>query len=275
MAFLTTNPSPFLVNVPEFQNVVTSATGSTTSGLSNTVNDLLTYVNTTNSAISINTIGSQTNGSITFTSDINLSNAIITFLGSNLLGSNAINGVANYLAFQVSGVERARLTANGFGIGTTAPSARLDVAGSALIASTLGVRNPATLAALDVSGGAIIRGALYVSSFGLVSPALGDIYADGDITANGFFYPSDPLLKTNIRPYVPIGLPDPVEFTWRSNGHRDIGVLATQMELLEPACVSRAPAGHLTVDYSKLCVLLLAEVHTLKTQVSTLNARIS
>jgi hypothetical protein len=252
MAFLTTNPSPFIINVPEFQNVITSATGNSGfSGLSNSVNDLLTYINTANSQLNINTIGSSTTGNITFTSNINLSNSVITFSGSNLLGSNTLNGPAGFLAFQVNGVERARLTATGLGIGTTVPQLPL-----------------------EVQGGAIIRGPLYVSSFGAVSSATGNIIASGDIFANGFFYPSDSRLKKDISVYESPGLPTPVEFTWRGSGEHDIGVLADDLLEIEPLCVTRAPSGFLTVDYAKLSVLLLAEVRTLKTQMSTVMARL-
>jgi hypothetical protein len=275
MAFLTTNPSPFIINVPELQNVQNSATGASgLSALSNTINDILTFINTANSQININTIGAGTNGSITFTSNINLSNSEITFLGSNLLSSNVLNGPGNFIAFQVSGVEQARLTATGFGIGTTAPALSLDVNGSAVISNSLGIGASNPLLPLDVLGGAIVRGPLYVSSFGAVSSQTGNIIASGDMFANGFFYPSDPLLKRDVLPYISPGLPTPVEFNWRSNGERDIGVLADEVSRLEPACVNRSPAGTLTVDYAKLTVLLCAEVRTLKNQISTLTARL-
>jgi hypothetical protein len=308
MAFLTTNPSPFIINIPELQNVQTSATGSGgLASLSNTVNDILNFVNTTNSQVNVNTIGSQTTGSVTFSNNINLSNSIISFLGSNLLGSNVLNGPANFLAFQVNGIEQARLTTTGFGIGTSAPSAKLSVNGNALITSniqagnayisnsvgigtsapaaqlhvvgdqyvtsTIGIGTTGGLVALDASGNAIVRGTLYVSSIGAAAP-YGDIIADGDLYANGNFYPSDPSLKTNVLPYTPIGLPDPVEFTWRSTGERDIGVLANQLADLEPACVKRAPNGNLHVDYGKLCVLLLAEIKSLKAEMTELRARL-
>ena len=275
MAFLTTNPSPFIINVPELQNVQTSATGSSgISALSNALNDILTYINTANSQININTIGSATSGSITFTSNINLSNAVITFLGNNLLGSNLINGPANFLAFQVNGIEQGRLTTTGFGLNTTNPLVKLDVNGNVRITSNLGIGTTTPAYPLDVSGGAVVRGPLYVSSFGATSSQTGNIIASGDVFANGFFYPSDPLLKHNVRSYISHGLPNPVEFNWRSNGERDIGVLADEIERLEPACVTRAPTGTLTVDYAKLTVLLCAEVRDLKNQISTLMARL-
>lgn len=275
MAFITTNPSPFIINIPELQNVQTSATGAGgLASLSNTVNDILTLINTANSQVNINTIGSQNAGSVTFTSNINLSNSIITFLGSNLLTSNSLNGPANYIAFQVSGVEQARLTQTGFGIGTTAPITNLHVNGSGYLSSNLGIATTTPQLPLDVYGGAIIRGPLYVSSFGAVSSQTGNIITTGDIFAQGFFYPSDPILKSNIRPYVPAGLPRPIEFEWIRSGARDIGVLADEVERLEPACVIRAPNGALNVDYPKLTVLLLAEVAELKSQMSTLMARL-
>jgi len=274
MAFLTTNPSPFLINVPELQNVVTSATGASGfSGLSNSVNDLLTLINTANSQLNINTIGSSTAGAITFTSNINLSNSLITFLGSNLLGSNTLNGPAGFIAFQVSGAEQARLTTTGLGLGTTTPSAKLSVNGSAYISGNIGIGMTTPELPLDVQGGAIIRGPLYVSSFGAVSSATGNIIASGDIFANGFFYPSDSRLKRDITAYETPKLPTPIEFTWRGTGERDIGVLAEDVLEIEPACVTRSPAGFLTVDYAKLSVLLLAEVRILKAQMSTVMAR--
>lgn len=275
MAFLTTNPSPFIINVPEFQNVLTSATGEAGfSGLSNSVNDLLTFFNTANSQLNINTIGSSTSGNITFTSNINLSNSVITFLGSNLLGSNILNGPAGYIAFQVNGVEQARLTTTGLGLGTITPAAKLSVNGSAIITSNLGIGVTAPELPLDVQGGAIVRGPLYVSSFGAVSSATGNIIASGDIFANGFFYPSDSRLKRDVSMYENPGLPTPIEFTWRGSGERDIGVLADDLLDIEPRCVTRSPAGFLTVDYAKLSVLLLAEVRTLKSQMSTVMARL-
>jgi hypothetical protein len=458
MAFLTTNPSPFIINVPELQNVQTSATGASGfTSLSNTINDILTYLNTANSQININTIGSQTSGAITFTSNINLSNSVITFLGSNLLGSNVLNGPANYIAFQVNGIEQARLTTTGLGIGVTNPAVKLDVNGTTRINGSLGIGTAtpnysldvvgsgrfsdtvyapfvrgSTISAstiysqnvyanafigavsygqnvvastftgemayistfsgetvyastvncglvyassvncglvyastfsgetvyastvncglvyastfsgetvyastvnsglvyastfsgetvyassvncglvfgstfggetvyastfngqsgllssigvgilapelpLDVQGGGIIRGPLYVSSFGALSSQTGNVIVSGDVFANGFFYPSDPLLKRDIRPYISHGLPEPVEFIWRSNGNRDIGVLANEIASLEPACVTRSVTGQLNVDYPKLTVLLLAEVRDLKAQMSTLMARL-
>lgn len=262
MAYLTTNPSPFLINVPELQNVLTSATGaSSTQALSNTLNDILNFIDTANSQVNINTIGSQTTSAVTFTSNINLSNSIIQFLGSNLLGSNTLNGPAGHLAFQVSGIERARLTTAGLTVGGP-------VTASGFITSDT-IPGPEFLN--DLSGAAIVRGPLYVSTFGAV---VGNIVASGTVTANGIVYPSDSRLKKNLVEYVSPGLPTPYRFDWRSSGEADIGVLADEVRILEPACVKTAANGMLTVDYPRLCVLLLAEVRDLKAKVQELTARL-
>lgn len=247
MAFITTNPSPFIINIPELQNVLTSATGGT--DLTTTLANLQALINTSDSSASVNSIGSANNGSITVKNDLNLSNASIQFQGLDLLTSNSINGTTAYLSLQVDSVEEARLTATGLGIATETP-----------------------IMPLDVNGNALVRQTFYVSTFGAapITP-LGDIYADGDVYARGVLLVSDPVLKKDVVPYILGGeLPDPVEFKWISNGERDIGVLATDVERLEPACVQRTPAGTLTVNYQKLVVLLLAEVKELKKQVRAL-----
>lgn len=136
MAFLTTNPSPFLINVPELQNVLTSAVGDV--GFSNTIIGLQTVINSANATANLNAIGSaDTTSAITIRNNLNLSNVGIEFLGSNLLTSNVLNGVNGYLAFQISGAEVARLTGTGFGIGTATPATSLDVSGPATIRGLL------------------------------------------------------------------------------------------------------------------------------------------
>ena len=60
----------------------------------------------------------------------------------------------------------------------------------------------------------------------------------------------------------------------RENTLSHVAVYKEHVAELEPACVTYAPSGSLNVDYSKLCVLLLAEVRELKSQMSTLTARL-
>lgn len=247
MSFLTTNPNPHILNLPTLQNVITSATGNS-SALTTFTTDLQNYVDTTNSSLKIDTIGLYTSSKsyITIKSGLNLSNAL--YINGNIaVSANAINGTGS-LALQVGTIEQARFTGGNFGIGTTTPTATL-----------------------DVNGSEVIRGSLYISTMGLpLSSTMGNLYADGDLYANGILYPSDPSLKTDIREFVSHGLPEAVRFRWKSTGKEDIGVLADDILRLEPVCVQKTRNGTLTVDYPKLVVLCLAEIKALKERVAML-----
>ena len=130
MSFITTNPNPFIINVPELQSVLQSATGATTDGVSYTE-----YIDTTTNAATFNSIGTYNSGTITITNDLNLSNANLYINDTPvLIGNNIINGNI-YSAFTVNNVEITRLNSNGFGIFTQTPAAALHINGSAIIQS--------------------------------------------------------------------------------------------------------------------------------------------
>ena len=244
MSFLLTNPSPYILNLPAMTNVANSATGGTSA---NFLASLSNAFDSATNSITTNGLAAFSGSNISVTNTLALSNVGVSFNGSNLLTSNAVNGRTS-LAFQVSGVEGARLTAVGLGIGVVSP-----------------------VAPLDVGGNAVVRGNLYISTMGAaVTPLIGNLIADGDIYANGNFYPSDPVLKQAVRPYVVDRLPEAVEFTWKATGLRDVGVLATDVYEIEPACVKSGATGHLNVDYAKLVVLCLAECKALRARVTEL-----
>lgn len=251
MAFLTTNPSPFIINQPELTNVITSATGF--GSLSNSVTDILSYVNTGNASVSVNTLGSFNTSAITVTNNLNLSNAGVFINNAPALNATTVNGTP-FLSLTVGQTEQARLTTTG-----------------------LGIKTPNPIAACDVNGNTVVRGALFVSSMGAaVTSTLGYVYADGDVYARSILYPSDPKLKTSVAPYKYTGvLPTPVSFQWIRSGAHDIGVLADEVEAIEPACVSRNARGERTVDYPKLVVLCLAELHVMRSTIASLNAKLS
>jgi hypothetical protein len=218
MSFLTTNPSPFLLNLPAIQNVATSATGKSV---------VPTLLNTTTNTLQINTITTVNNASyLTIQQNTNFSNATISMNGTQILTSNSLNGV-NSIAFQINGQEIGRINGTGFGMFTTTPTAPLHVVGDALIT--------------------------------------GNLYVRGTVN------PSDPKLKENIQPYTVGTLPDPVSFTWKSTGQRDIGVLATDVLGIEPACVETGN-GSMGVNYAKLVVLCLAELKSLRTQLQAMES---
>ena len=133
MSFITTNPNPYLVNVPELQSVIQSATGTTSGAVTFTE-----YIDTVTNAATFNSIASYNSGIITITSDLYLSNANIYVNDSPVIvGNNTINGYI-YTAFTVNNIELARLNSNGFGIFTQTPAAALHVNGSAIIQSDKG-----------------------------------------------------------------------------------------------------------------------------------------
>lgn len=254
MAFLTTNPNPFLLNVPELQNVITSANGAgsgAVASLSNSLNDILTYIDTTTATVSANNLTTYNAGAITVRNNLNIVNGSILMNDSDSLTSNSIYGT-QYLSIQIDAIERARVTPTGTGIGVNTP-----------------------LAALDIQGSEVIRGNLYISTMGVAyTSTIGNLYADGIVYTAGVVYPSDPILKTNIQPYISRGLPDPIEFTWKTTGARDIGVLATDMFAIDPVCVRSTSDGTLGVDYPKLTILCLAEIRTLHANMKALESTI-
>jgi hypothetical protein len=115
---------------------------------------------------------------------------------------------------------------------------------------------------------------LYVSTSASLLPTAGNVYADGTMYAQAFLTPSDPSLKTDVRPLVaPKRLPLPVEFTWIRSGVRDIGFLADDVAEVAPVCVSvDTMCGKQHVDYAKLVTLCMAEIHSLRTRVKALEA---
>ena len=212
-AFLTTNPSPFVLNLPAIQNVATSASG-----------DSVSLLDTATNTLRINTIASVNSSFLTIQTNTNFSNASIYMNETQSLTSNSLNGVGS-LAIQVDSQEIGRYTGTGMGIFTTAPTVPLHVIGDGIVTGTLQVGSIVTL--------------------------------------------SDPTLKENIQPYTVSNMPRAVSFTWKSTGKRDIGVLATDIQSIESACVETID-GSLHVNYSKLVVLCVAELTALRKNVADL-----
>lgn len=237
MSFLTTNPNPLILNLPSFQNVANSANG---------VSAQVSFLNTKTASLQINTIGTYQNASfLSITNNVNLVNSSLYINGTNTVNENSFNGTS-YVALQVNSQEQARVTSAGFGINTNAPTKTL-----------------------DVNGDAILRGNVHISNANT-----GNLYVDGKVFANSIYYTSDPSLKQNIRPYTNQKLPDAVTFEWKSTGLRDIGVLASDVQEIEPLCVHILPDGTRTVDYPKLVVLCLAELKSLQSTVKELTVKL-
>lgn len=224
MASLTTNPSPYTINIPELQNVATSASGVTDmAALTTSVNSVLEYIDVATGTVRANGIAAYTSGAaVEVTSPLNLSNgATITMNSIPSLTDNTVGG-NSYLGFTVNGSEYARLQNGG--------DLRLN-----------GTLHISTATATNVS-----------------------VYASGAMYATQFLTPSDPVRKRDIVPYSAKELPNVYEFKWKSTGARDIGVLASEVAAIEPVCVQTGPDGTQYVDYAKLVVLCLSEIKKLR-----------
>lgn len=135
MSFITTNPNPYIINVPELQGVLTSATGTTTA--EEALTTLAQYIDSTTNTGSFNFIQSFNSGNVVVTSDLYLSNAGLYVNDSPVIVSNnTLNGNL-YTAMTVNNVEIARFTSNGLGILTPTPTASLHVKGSVVFQSDI------------------------------------------------------------------------------------------------------------------------------------------
>lgn len=134
MASITTSPSPHVVNIFPFPNIITSATGNSAATDSNYVAALQNYINTANRSIKINTLSAYSGSNLTVTNNLLLSNSALY-----------INATS-------------RFNAAGLGVGTTNPAATLDVVGTALIRSTLSVSS-----SIYASGDLYANGVFYPS----------------------------------------------------------------------------------------------------------------
>jgi hypothetical protein len=121
----------------------------------------------------------------------------------------------------------------------------------------------------------IKNGNLYISSMGAaVTCSTSSVFCDGYVYSLGNVCPSDPTLKKEITPYTSIELPNPIRFTWKESGIKDIGFSATDVKQCVPEAVSLHPNGTQMVDYAKLVVTAIAEIRDLKAKVAELEKRI-
>jgi hypothetical protein len=122
--------------------------------------------------------------------------------------------------------------------------------------------NGSEYARLQNGGDLRLNGTLHIST--AATTANVSVYASGAMYATQFLTPSDPVRKRDIVPYSAKELPNVYEFNWKSTGARDIGVLASEVAAIEPACVQTGPDGTQYVDYAKLVVLCLSEIKKLR-----------
>jgi hypothetical protein len=127
-----------------------------------------------------------------------------------------------------------------------------------------------TTGALKVSGGVGITGGLYVQNAS---------FFGNDITA---WYSSDRDLKTNITPIA--GALDKIAqiggytFNWKPEADKgeahDVGVIAQEIQAVQPEVVVKRDNGYLAVNYEKLVPLLIQGIKELQEEVKALRAKV-
>ena len=170
---------------------------------------------------------------------------------------------------------------NNVGIGTTSPSAKLEVAGNGLFSGDVGIGVGSASAPIHVSGNGIITGNLGLGGVTAPSTALdvtGDGTFSGSVNAGSFFYTSDASMKENIRPVQggleTVGKLRPVTFKWKDRNETSPGFIAQEVEQVIPEIVSESSDGIKSVDYAKMVAHLVAAVQEQQAEIDALKKEI-
>jgi hypothetical protein len=122
-----------------------------------------------------------------------------------------------------------------------------------------------TISTSSSTGALIVSGGVGVT---------GNIYASGDIISPNFYSQSDLALKQNV---VPIKNPldklmgiSGVNFKWKNNKAKAVGIIAQDVEKVLPEAVSTDGQGYKVVSYDSLIPLLIESVKSLKAELDLL-----
>jgi hypothetical protein len=108
--------------------------------------------------------------------------------------------------------------------------------------------------------------------------SVADVTATGNITAPNLYAYSDESLKTDI-----VRINDAIEkvqalngvyFTWKKNNQKSMGLIAQQVEAVEPVVVTNTPEGFKAVNYASLVGLLVEAIKDQQIQIEDLKDRI-
>ena len=117
------------------------------------------------------------------------------------------------------------------------------------------------------------------------APLYGDIYCDGDISAQGDITAanlSDERLKDDIsiisEPLSKIKSLDAIECNWNNKQKthigRDIGLIAQQVEKIAPEIVQERKDGYKALKYEKIIPLLVGAIQEQEEKIQILNDRV-
>ena len=105
-----------------------------------------------------------------------------------------------------------------------------------------------------------------------------DVAATGNITAPNLYAYSDEALKTDItqinNAIEKVKALNGVYFTWKNNQQRSMGLIAQQVEPIEPVVVGTTPDGFKSVNYSSLIGLLIEAIKEQQIQIDDLKKQI-
>ena len=108
--------------------------------------------------------------------------------------------------------------------------------------------------------------------------SVADVTATGNITAPNLYAYSDESLKTDIvkinNAVEKVQALNGVYFTWKKNNQKSMGLIAQQVEPVEPVVVSDTPEGFKAVNYSSLVGLLVEAIKDQQIQIKDLKDRI-
>ena len=236
--------------------------------------DVAAAVYTNNTVTGINASGNLSKSGTTGTVTISMNNDL-TALGSvalNEINNNATNDItidpAGVTIFQTNGTERARIQNNGILIGTT----------STTISSTdfgilLNPQNGRFKSAIDVGGSGNVA-----QMFGNAGEFR--IKGDGDAqnTNNSYGAISDQTLKENIvnatDKLADINQVQIRNFNFIGSDHKQIGVIAQELEAIFPNLVKTDDEGVKSVKYSVLVPILVKALQEADDKIDALTARV-
>ena len=261
------------INAVGGESVAATATFSITDEPVQTA-DVASNVFSTNSVTGItggtNITATGTVGTVDVSLDTNL-----TGLGTvalNEINNNATNDItidpAGKVLFEVGGTEKARLQSNGFLIGTTSTTIS-----SSAFGILLNPQNGRIKSAIDVGGGGNVA-----QMFGNAGEFR--VKGDGDVqnTNNSYGAISDQTLKENIvdatDKLADINQVQVRNYNFIGSDHKQIGVIAQELEAIFPNLVKTDDEGIKSVKYSVLVPILVKALQEADDKIDALTARV-
>jgi hypothetical protein len=216
-----------------------------------------------NTSLGDNSLYAVSTGSYNIAIGYQAGNSITTGTSNTIIGSVSGTAAMTGTVIVAAGTaERFRIDSQGnMGIGTTTPSALLDVNGTVGVRSATNATSSST-GALQVTGGAGIGLDLWVG---------GTAYANVLQSTSDVNFKKDITTITNALNTV-LQLRG-VEYKWKHNDEPSLGLIAQEVQPLVPAAVSDT-GDRLTVSYGNMVGLLVEAIKEQQEQILALQQEI-